>query len=116
MASTFDTARTTRRNFAKRMSSHLASALICFCLLQIFIVAKMGGSLILHLGIIFAIGGFAIAARALERRWQMLDRSGLSDPGLVLRFRRDLIQLWMVAIGGGFMWLPVTILFNALFG
>lgn len=116
MASTFGTAPPCRKNFAKRMSSHLAGALICFCLLQIFIVAKMGGSLLLHIGIIFAIGGFALAARGLERRWQMLEASGLSDRGLAKRFRRTLIQVWTAAIGGALLWLPVAILFHALFG
>lgn len=116
MASIFDIAPDTRKNFAKRMSSHLAGALICFCLLQIFIVAKMGGSLILHFGIIFAIGGFALAARGLERRWQMLETSGLSERGLARRFRRDLIPLWAVAVGGAFLWVPVAMLLNALVG
>ena len=69
--------RAERKGFAKRISSHLAAALVVFCLAQIFIVAKMGGSLALHLGIIVAIGGYAVAARGLERRWQMLDASGL---------------------------------------
>ena len=98
------------------MSSHLAAALVVFCLLQIFIVAKMGGSLLLHLGIIIAIGGFAIAARGLERRWEMLDQSGLSAHGLTIRFRRDLLQLWSASIMGGLLWIPVAIIFRALFG
>lgn len=98
------------------MSSHLAAALVVFCLLQIVIVAKTGGSLVLHLGVIVAIGGFAVAARGLERRWEMLDRSGLSSYGLALRFKYDLIQLWTATIIGGLLWLPVAIIFRALFG
>ncbi|MET0249053.1 MAG: hypothetical protein ABW164_04920 [Sphingobium sp.] len=98
------------------MSSHLAGALVCFCLLQIVIVAKMGGSFLLHIGIIFAIGGFAMAARGLERRWQMLETSGLSDRGLAKRFRRNVVQLWAAVIGGALLWLPIAILFHALFG
>lgn len=102
--------------FAKRISSHLASALVVFCLLQIFIVAKMGGALVLHLAIIVAIGGFAIAARGLERRWQMLEQGGLSHAGLRVRFRRDLVQLWGASLIGALLWIPVTIIFRALFG
>lgn len=105
-----------RSGLARRMSTHLAAALVVFCVLQIFIVAKMGGSLLLHLGIIIAIGGFAVAARGLERRWDMLDRSGLSAHGLALRFRRDLLQLWSASIIGGLLWIPVSIIFRALFG
>jgi len=108
--------RTERKSFAKRISSHLAAALVIFCLLQIFIVAKMGGSLALHLGIIIAIGGYAIAARGLERRWQMLERGGLSQSGLSLRYRRDLLQLWAASLVGALLWIPVAIIFRFLFG
>lgn len=109
-------AQASRGGFAKRMSSHLASALVIFCLLQIGIVAKMGGSLVLHLGIIVAIGGFAVAARGMERRWEMLDESGLSSHGLDLRFRRDVAQLWFVSICSGLLWIPVAIIYRFLFG
>lgn len=102
--------------YAKRMSTHLAAALIMFCVLQIGIVARMGGSLVLHLAIIIAIGGFGVAARGLERRWEMLDESGLSGRGLDLRFRRDVIQVWLASIGSGLLWLPVAIIFHFLFG
>lgn len=118
MASAFDsdTLAPSRTNYAKRVSSHLAAALVIFALLQIFIIAKTGGSLILHLGIIVAIGGFGMAARALEHRWAMLERGGLPTAGLALRFRRDLIQLWGVSIFGAILWIPVAIIYRALFG
>lgn len=102
--------------FAKRVSSHLAAALVVFALLQIFVVARMGGSLILHLGIIAAIGGFAIAARGLEHRWAMLDGSGLSESGLGLRFRRDMLTLWSASLLGPLLWIPVALVMRALFG
>lgn len=109
-------AQASSNGYAKRMSTHLASALVIFCLLQIGIVARTGGSLILHLGIIIAIGGFAMAARGLERRWEMLDGSGLSGHGLDLRFRRDVVQLWIASIGSALLWIPVAIIFRCLFG
>ena len=102
--------------YARRMSTHLAFALVVFCLLQIFIVARMGGSLVLHLGIIVAIGGFGVAARRLERRWELLDGGGLSDDGLSLRYRRDVAQLWLTSIASGLLWIPVAVIFRALFG
>jgi hypothetical protein len=105
-----------RLGYGKRMSTHLAAALVIFALLQIFIVAKLGGSLILHLGIIVAIGLFAVAARALERRWVILGQSGLSQSGLSVRFRRDLLQLWTSSIVGALLWIPVSIIFRFLFG
>jgi len=109
-------ARASNRHHAKRMSSHLASALVAFCLLQIGIVARMGGSLVLHLAIIVAIGGFAVAARRIERRWEMLDQSGLSGYGLDLRFRRDVAQVWLTSIGCSLLWIPLAIIFRFLFG
>lgn len=105
-----------RTGHAKRMSTHLAAALVVFCVLQILIVAKMGGSLLLHLGVIIAIGGFAVAARGLERRWEMLDQSGLPRHGLALRFRRDLLQLWSATLISALLWIPVSVIFRALFG
>ncbi|MGC4250822.1 MAG: hypothetical protein QM605_04970 [Sphingobium sp.] len=103
-------------SFARRISSHLAAALVVFCLLQIFIVAKMGGSLVLHLGIIVAIGGFAVAARRLERRWQTIEQGGLSHGGLALRFRRNVLQLWAASLIGALMWIPVAVIYHAVFG
>ncbi|MET0372052.1 MAG: hypothetical protein ABW039_11840 [Sphingobium sp.] len=105
-----------KKSWCKKISTHLAAALVIFCLLQIFIVAKMGGSLLFHLGIIIAIGGYGIAARGLERRWEMLEQSSLSDQGLALRFRMDLVQLWAAAIIGALLWIPVGIIFRKLFG
>ncbi|ANI78072.1 MULTISPECIES: hypothetical protein [Sphingobium] len=102
--------------YAKRMSSHLATALVVFCLLQIGIVARMGGSLLLHLALIVAIGGFGVAARRLERRWEILDDSGLSSAGLDLRFRRDVAQVWLASIASSLLWIPVAIIFRFLFG
>lgn len=117
MATALDNRNAARRGgFAKRISTHLAAALVAFCLLQIFIVAKMGGSLVLHLGIIVAIGGYAIAARGLERRWHMLEQGGFSHSGLALRFRRDLLQLWSASLLGALLWIPVAIIFRFLFG
>lgn len=109
-------ARHCRTGYSRRASSHLATALVVFCLLQIFIVARMGGSLVLHLGVIVAIGVFAVSARAMERRWEMLDHSGLSSAGLAVRFRRDVARLWTLSIVGGLMWIPIAVIFHAIFG
>jgi hypothetical protein len=102
--------------FAKRMSSHLAFALVVFALLQIFVVAMTGGSLLLHLGIIIAIAGFALAARELEHRWQALEQSGLPSTALAGRFRIDLLQLWAASLFSPLCWIPVAIVWRALAG
>lgn len=105
-----------RKGFAKRISTHLAAALVVFCLAQIGIVAKMGGSLILHLGIIIAIGGYAVAARGLEHRWQMLERGALSEGSLATRYRIDVLQIWGASLVGALLWIPVGIIYRFLFG
>ncbi len=118
MATAFnnDSARVRGVRHAKRMSSHLAAALVVFCLLQIGIVARMGGSLVLHLALIIAIGGFAKIACGVERRWEILDESGLSLSSLDLRFRRDVAQVWVTSIFCSLLWIPVAIIFHFLFG
>mgnify|MGYP000437977080 CR=1 FL=1 len=116
MATAFQNRAYRGKSFAKRIGTHLAAALLVFCLGQIFIVSKMGGSLVLHLGIIVAIGGYAVAARGLERRWQLLEQGGLSQSGLALRYRRDLLHLWTASIVGALLWVPVAIIFRFLFG
>lgn len=55
-------------------------------------------------------------ARGMERRWEMLDQSGLSMSGLGLRFRRDVAQVWLSSIACSLLWLPVAIIFRFLFG
>jgi hypothetical protein len=103
-------------NLGKRMSGQLAAALVVFALLQIFVVAKMGGSLVLHLGIVIAIGGFALAARALEHRWNALSASNLPEDGLATRFRIDLLRLWGASLLAPLLWIPVAIVGSHLFG
>ena len=46
----------------------------------------------------------------------MLDNSSLSRSGLALRFRRDIVQLWAASLIGAALWIPVAIIFRALFG
>lgn len=118
MASAFDSGALlhARPAYAKRISSHLAAALVIFALLQIFIIAKFGGSLVLHLGIIVAIGGFAMAARTLEHRWATFERAGLPTTTLSPIFRRDLFLLWSASIFGATLWVPIALVYRTLFG
>ena len=106
----------TGASYAKRVSSHMAGALVVFAVLQIVVVAKMGCSLAMHLGIILAIGGFALAARGLEHRWVALGHSGLPDDGLATRFRVDMLQLWGASLLAPLLWIPVGIVGKFLFG
>jgi hypothetical protein len=118
MGSTYNNARNQggHIDYAKRMSGHTAAALVVFVLLQIMIIAKTGGSLLLHLGIVVAIGLFAMTARTLEHRWIALSQASLPDAGLATRFRTDLLYLWGVSLLSPLLWIPVAIVMNALFG
>lgn len=92
----------------------MAAALVIFAVLQIAIVAKMGGSLLMHFGIFLAIGGFSIAARSLEHRWADMRDQG--QPGhLDKEMRSDLATLWIASFTSPFLWIPVAIIGNALF-
>lgn len=116
MATMFPDRATGSDNRARRMNRHLAAALVIFALLQIFVVAMMGGSLLLHFGIILSLGLFAGMARALERRWERLSISGLPDQGLATRYRMDVLQLWGLSLLAPLLWIPVATIMNALFG
>lgn len=98
------------------MSSHVAAALVIFAVLQIAVVAKMGGSLLMHFGIFVAIGGFSIAARSLEHRWANIPDEGQHGPRLDKEMRGDLATLWLASLIAPFLWIPVAIVGNALFG
>ncbi|WP_419722884.1 hypothetical protein [Sphingobium aquiterrae] len=100
------------------MSAHLAYALVVFAILQIVVVAMTGGSLLLHLGIIIAIAGFALAARQLEHRWQALERGAAPASAqastLAARFRGDVLQLWAASLLSPLCWIPVAIVWRVI--
>lgn len=117
MATLFDIdAPRRRRTHAKRMSTHLAVALLAITLLHIGVIARSGGSAALHLAAIFVIGGFAVGARRLERRWILLDAGGQPRRALAPRFRRDLLCLWGLGLATAFLWIPAAALYRALLG
>lgn len=116
MATIFSSHDHNRKGYARRISTHLAFALIAFCLLQIVIVARMGGAVPLHLGVILAIGAFAVVARDMEHRWHNLDNAKMPRSELAARFRREVQQLWAVSLFGAMLWVPVAYLYRAALG
>lgn len=101
-------------DYARKMSSHVAAALVTFAILQIAVVAKMGGSLLMHFGIFLAIGGFSIAARALEQRWADFVQTDQADR-LKPQFYADLLPLWAASLVAPFLWIPVAVAGRLLF-
>jgi hypothetical protein len=89
--------------FAKRMSDHVALALIAYTLLLIFFVTPSietkGTSLLPYLLLVLLVALAIPTCRRFEYRWKMLDQSELGDGGLRTRFAFDRIKLWIGAIG-----------------
>jgi hypothetical protein len=87
-------------SFAKRMSTHIAYALVIYTLALIFEVSPQmegEGMAIWPYFLLVALVGLAILpCRSLERRWQVIDANGSGNEGL---FRRDVILLWLATIG-----------------
>jgi hypothetical protein len=88
-------------SFAKRMSTHIAYALVAYTLLLIFEVSpqmESKGMSILPYFILVALVGLAILpCRNLERRWQMIDANASGDTQTM--FKREVVGLWLSAIG-----------------
>lgn len=92
-----------QRDLRSAMSDHVAYALLVYTGLQIFVTVqalKEGFSSILPYMSLFALVALIIPfCRFFERRWTRLDDEAAADPALLPKFRRDVILLWLLAIG-----------------
>jgi len=90
-------------DWRKRMSDHIAYALLVYTALQIFVtmgaLRGAGGSLLPYLALIILVIAIIPACRNFERRWNRLDDVQAHDPDLAPAFRRDRMWLWLLAIG-----------------
>jgi hypothetical protein len=88
-------------SFGKRMSTHIAYALVVYTLLLIFEVSpqmESGGMSILPYFLLVLLVGIAILpCRSLEKRWKAIDASADAEVGGA--FRRDAVLLWIGALG-----------------
>ncbi|WP_309623629.1 hypothetical protein [Novosphingobium sp.] len=102
-------------DWRKRMSDHIAYALLVYTGLQIFVTMGAlhgrGGSLLPYFALIILVAGIIPACRRFEKRWSKLNDSQAADPALVRYFRRDVALLWLLAIGLPF---AITGLFKLL--
>ncbi|MGL5839503.1 MAG: hypothetical protein ACRCY3_13475 [Sphingorhabdus sp.] len=88
-------------DYAKRMSTHIAYALVVYTLLLIFEVSPQmesnGMSIMPYFILVILVGLAILPCRNLERRWQALDANAVGDlHGL---YRREAILLWIGAVG-----------------
>ncbi|MGI8944505.1 MAG: hypothetical protein ACR2FJ_09815 [Qipengyuania sp.] len=97
------TAGTKVRDWRKLMSDNVASALLVYTALQIFVTVKAMregmSSIAPYILLIILVIAIIPACRRFERRWRDLSDEQASDPALRLVFWRDLALLWALAIG-----------------
>lgn len=90
------------KSYSKRMSDHVAFALVVYTLMLIFLVTptieSSGTSIFPYFVLVLLVGAVIPACIRLERRWQVLD-SG-SHPGYDLQpaYLADRVKLWAAAI------------------
>lgn len=104
-----------KADWRRRMSDHIAYALLVYTALQIFVTVgalKTGGeSLLPYLALVVLVVAIIPACRRFESRWNRLSDDQAHDPALATYYRRDLVALWGLAIGLPFL---LTGLFKAL--
>jgi len=90
-------------DWRKRMSDHIAYALLVYTGLQIFVTAgalrESGMTFLPYLALVVLVGAIIPACRSFERRWNRLSNDQASDPALAGYYRRDRTMLWLLAVG-----------------
>lgn len=90
-------------DWRKRMSNHVACALLVYTALQIAMTMNaMAGdtpSLLPYLSLVVLVAAIIPACRYFEGRWNRLDDEAARNPAFAMRFRRDRLALWLLAIG-----------------
>ncbi len=90
-------------DFRRKMSDHIAYALLVYTALQIFVTIgalKAGDeSLLPYLALVILVIAIIPACRRFEARWNRLTDEQAHDPALQPFYRRDLMMLWGLAIG-----------------
>jgi hypothetical protein len=102
-------------DWRRKMSDHIAYALLVYTALQIFVtidaLKTRDISLLPYLALIVLVVAIIPACRRFERRWNRLTDEQAADPALAVHYRRDRLALWLLAIGLPF---ALTALFKGL--
>ncbi|MCZ8323153.1 MAG: hypothetical protein ACK442_12180 [Novosphingobium sp.] len=102
-------------DWRKRMSDHIAYALLVYTGLQIFATISAlntkSGSMLPYFALVVLVAAIIPACRSFERRWNRLSDLQAADPALAPYYRRDRMWLWIMAIS---LPLVVTCLFKFL--
>jgi cell division protein FtsW (lipid II flippase) len=91
------------KSYAKRISDHVAIALVAYTLALIFITSPAmqseGTSILPYFMLVVFVGLVIPSCHNMEKRWQKLENDGSNDAGLQTRFTADRIKLWAGALG-----------------
>ncbi|MEZ5681315.1 MAG: hypothetical protein R3E14_08455 [Erythrobacter sp.] len=90
------------RDYRKSMSDNVATALLVYTALQIFVTVhamREGMSSIApYVILVILVAGIIPFCHKYEQRWTKLSDEEASDPSLAGAFKRDLIVLWALAL------------------
>ncbi|MBO0749024.1 MAG: hypothetical protein J2O44_01150 [Porphyrobacter sp.] len=89
-------------DWKRRMSDHVAYALLVYTGLQIFVTMgalKSGhGSILPYFGLVLLVVAIIPGCRLFEKRWERLTATEAPREELAPLFTRDVILLWVAAI------------------
>jgi hypothetical protein len=90
-------------DWRKRISDHIAYALLVYTGLQIFVTMSAlhgrGGSMLPYFALMVLVIAIIPACRRFEKRWNRLNDEQAADPAFATYYRRDRMWLWVMAIG-----------------
>lgn len=94
-------------DWKRRMSDHVAYALLVYTGLQIFVTMRAlkgeHGSILPYFGLVLLVVAIIPGCRLFEQRWERRVASGAADDELRPKFVRDIVVLWFAAIGLPFL-------------
>lgn len=90
------------KSYSKRMSDHVAFALVVYTLMLIFLVTptieSSGTSIFPYFVLVLLVGAVIPACIRLERRWQVMDSGSHRGDDLQSAYLADRVKLWAAAI------------------
>jgi hypothetical protein len=94
-------------DWKRRMSDHVAYALLVYTGLQIFVtmgaLKSEHGSILPYFGLVLLVLAIIPGCRMFERRWERLGETDLGSEELRPLFARDVAVLWLAALGLPFL-------------
>ena len=96
-----------RLDWRKKMSDHVAYALLGYTALQIIVtmgaLESNGESILPYFALVILVAAVIPGCRVFERRWEGLTDGQAANPELADLFRRDRNLVWIAAIGLPFL-------------